>query len=42
MTTFVTRKTICAAEKLNVLLGVEVKLVLEWKHKKLVYGLHVA
>ena len=38
MTTFVTRETICSAVKLNVLLGVEVKLVLEWRDKKLVYA----
>ena len=42
MTTFVTRETICSAMKLNVLLGMVVKLVLQWRHKKFDYGPHVA
>ena len=42
MTTFVTRESICLAVKLNVLLGVVVKLVLKWRHKKLYFGPHVA
>ena len=41
-TTFVTRDTICSAVKLNVLLGVVVKLVLQWRHKKFDFGPHVA
>ena len=39
ITTFVTRETICLAVKLNVLLGVVVKLVLGWRHMKLVFRL---
>ena len=42
ITTFVTRKTICSAVKLNVLLGVVVKLVLGLRHMKLAFGPHAA
>ena len=42
MTTFVTRETICSVVKLNVLLGVVVKLVLQRRHKKFDFGPHVA
>ena len=42
ITTFVTRETICSAVKLNVLLGVVVKLGLGWRRMKLVFGPHAA
>ena len=42
ITTFVTRETICSAVKLNVLLGVVVKLVLGLRRMKLAFGPHAA
>ena len=42
ITTFVTRETICSAVKLNVLLGVVVKLALGLRSMKLAFGPHAA
>ena len=42
ITTFVTKETICSAVKLNVLLGVAVKLVLGLRRMKLAFGPHAA